>query len=199
MLLSKGFLRGFRMVFWNRGSFLSRVFRVADWAFTDPQSLNPDSLFQLLSLQFGANSEFCKMSENLLQVICGKRAECIENRRDLLLSELKNPNVKSALRRIPPCPRYLFNKEQLQPLVTCLGGSQVWLNTPSYVENRRPSSRKENERPRSSARGPQSSGRSHHSRGPAPFHQSNQKPKVDSKKDQSKSKGVNSFRPTKEK
>ena len=73
-----------------------------------------------------------------MQFICGKRAECIENRRERLLSQLQNKNVQAALRRIPPSSEYFFSKEKLAPLIQSLEGSQNWLNTLELVNTWRP-------------------------------------------------------------
>lgn len=106
---------------------------IIDWAFSKTDNFSPNTLFEKLSSNFGTGSQISKNFEDMLQIICGKRAECIENRREALLSELKNKNAQAALHKIPPSADYLFSKEQLAPLIQSLGGSQVWLNTPSYA------------------------------------------------------------------
>ena len=79
----------------------------------------------------------------MLQVVCGKRAECIETRRERLLAEAPNKNVQGALRRIPPSSEYLFGKEYLVSLIQSLGGAQSWLRTPSYTNPRKPFRKRE--------------------------------------------------------
>ena len=105
--------------------------QVVDWAFSNSEDFKPDSLFENLSLLFGSSSQIQKNFDQIMQVICGKRAECIENRRERLLPELQNRNVGVALRGVPPSAEYLFGKDNLSPLIQSLGGSQSWLNTPS--------------------------------------------------------------------
>ena len=116
---------------------------IVDWAFSNPRDFNPNTLFDKLSSAFGSGSQMLKNFDQIMQVICGKRAECIENRRERLLSELQNKNVQAALRRIPPSSEYLFSKEKLAPLIQSLGGSQNWLNTPSYMTTKRPLQKKD--------------------------------------------------------
>lgn len=77
-----------------------------------------------------------------MQVICGKRAECIEIRRERLLTEIRNKNVQAAVRKVPPSQEYLFDKTQLHPSIQSLGESQTWLKTPSYVTSKRAFQRK---------------------------------------------------------
>lgn len=61
-----------------------------------------------------------------------KKAECIKSKRERLLGELPNKNVRTALRRVPPSAEYFFGKENLQPLVQSLGGSQSIFNLVNY-------------------------------------------------------------------
>ena len=110
---------------------------IVDWAFSNPRDFNPNTLFDKLSSAFGSGSQMLKNFDQIMQIICGKRAECIENRRERLLSELQNKNVQAALRRVPRSSEYLFSKEKLAPLIQSLRGSQNWLNTPSYMTTKR--------------------------------------------------------------
>ncbi|CAB3220820.1 unnamed protein product [Arctia plantaginis] len=86
---------------------------------------------------FGPGSPSYKKSETAMQIVCGKRAECIEVRRDRILKEIENPNLRLTLQNIPPSQEYLFSREALQPVIASLGGSQMWLNTPSYVREKK--------------------------------------------------------------
>ena len=91
--------------------------KIVDWAFSNPRDFNPNTLFDKLSSAFGSRSQMLKNFDEIMQVICGKRAECIENRRERLLSELQNKNVQAPLRCIPPSSEYLFSTEKLAPLI----------------------------------------------------------------------------------
>lgn len=113
---------------------------IVDWTSTNPKDLNSQSIFEKLNLSFGMNSQIMKNYEQILQIICGKRSECIEARRERLITELPNKNLKSALRKLPPSSEYLFARENLSSLMQSLGGPQVWLNTPSYITAKRSSS-----------------------------------------------------------
>lgn len=75
--------------------------------------------------------------EQILQVLCGKRAECIEVRRESILSELSNRNLQVALRKVPPSVKHLFDCNSLTPLIQSLGGANMWLNTPRYLKGKR--------------------------------------------------------------
>ena len=107
---------------------------IVDWASREPASVNYNTLFEKFTTMFGPTSSFAKNSDNMLQIICGKRAECIEIRRERILKEIDNVNLQMTLRSVPPSAEYLFSKEALQPIIQSLGGSQIWLNTPSYLK-----------------------------------------------------------------
>ena len=110
---------------------------IIDGSFSNPENLNPDTLFNSFESLFGPGSQIQKNLDQMSQVICGKRAECIETRREHLLTELRNKNVQMALRKVPPSSEYLFNKADLSSLIQSLGGAQNWLNTPAYITSRR--------------------------------------------------------------
>ncbi|KAL0832990.1 hypothetical protein ABMA28_001113, partial [Loxostege sticticalis] len=48
------------------------------------------------------SSKFHKNNEEIILLVCGKRAEDIENRRERILNELPNKNLREGLRKIPP-------------------------------------------------------------------------------------------------
>lgn len=110
---------------------------ILDWAVANPKDFNLNSLFEKISGTFGPGSASHKNSEITMQIICGKRSECIEIRRDRILNEIGNQNLKATLRNVPPSSEHLFSREALGPIIQSLGGSQVWLNTPSYVKDKK--------------------------------------------------------------
>lgn len=62
---------------------------------------SPDwnNLFQQLSNSFAQGSQLQKNFDQIMQLICGKRADCIENRRERLLTELPNKNIQTSTKR----------------------------------------------------------------------------------------------------
>ncbi len=109
---------------------------IVDWAYADPTNFNPSSLFEKFSVLFGSDSSISKNLDQSLQIICGKRADLIENRRERILSEIPIKNVQAALRKIPPSINHLFAKNNLDPLIQSLGGTQSWLNVPSFLSKK---------------------------------------------------------------
>lgn len=110
-----------------------------NWASNNPGELNPTSLFGKVSGLLGPGSPLHKCSEDIMQIICGRRGECIEIRRDRIIKELNSPMLKTALRDIPPSSEYLFSRQVLHPLIQSLGGTQTWLNQPEYIKTKIPS------------------------------------------------------------
>lgn len=108
---------------------------LVDWATINPQELNASSLFEKITALFGPDSSIQRCFDTTMQILCGRRSECIEIRRNRILKEIKNENLKAALVGIPPSSEYLFSREGLQPLIQSLGGSQIWLNTPDYLKS----------------------------------------------------------------
>ncbi|CAG5102904.1 Protein of unknown function [Cotesia congregata] len=108
---------------------------IVNWTFSNRENVNPETMHELFSANFGPNSEYFKNSE-MLQVVCGKRASCIEARRERLISEAPNKQIQVALRNIPPSTEYLFGKERLGSLIQSLGGPQSWLRNPGQSGSR---------------------------------------------------------------
>ncbi|XP_026686802.1 uncharacterized protein LOC113471670 [Diaphorina citri] len=64
---------------------------------------------------FSDDGELKQVSDNLLQYVCGKRAECFEARRRLV--EPKDPQLARLVRAIPPSPSCLFEEAQFTDFV----------------------------------------------------------------------------------
>ncbi|KAL0851856.1 hypothetical protein ABMA28_000152 [Loxostege sticticalis] len=109
---------------------------LVNWAAANPRDLNPSSLFEKVSVLLGPDTALHRCTEKIMQIICGRRSECIEIRRERIIKEVNNVNLRSTLRNIPPSAEHLFSREALQPVIQSLGGSQAWLNTPTYLKEK---------------------------------------------------------------
>lgn len=72
--------------------------------------------------EFFQKGDLHKTSSDLLQLVCGHRAESIEMRRELITSKVRDPLVKSALNRIPPSNNFLFDSEPFTKVLEKAGG-----------------------------------------------------------------------------
>lgn len=63
-----------------------------------------------------------KISSDLLQLVCGHRAESIEMRRESITSQVKDPSLKALLNKIPPSNSYIFDSEQFTTALEKAGG-----------------------------------------------------------------------------
>lgn len=66
--------------------------------------------------------DFQTTSSDLLQLVCGHRAEILQMRRDCVIKQVKEPLVKSTLRKIPPTCTNLFNAEKFTAALEKAGG-----------------------------------------------------------------------------
>ncbi|XP_050563127.1 uncharacterized protein LOC126912861 [Spodoptera frugiperda] len=87
-----------------------------------------------------------KISSDLLQLVCGHRAESIEMRRDAITTQIRHPLVKASLNRIPPTSTHLFSPDLFATALEKAGGVRkaFWppkseSHTRSNQGNRRPS------------------------------------------------------------
>lgn len=100
---------------------------LVNWAHNNPAELNPNNMFIKITETFGKSSLSYKLSEQVLQILCGKRAECIEIRRQRLISEIPNKNIQAALLNVPPSEEFLFDRTRLTSLINSLGGPLFWI------------------------------------------------------------------------
>lgn len=79
--------------------------------------------------------DFSKISNDALQLVCGHRAEIIQQRREAILASVKDPLHKSTLRSIPPSCQNLFEAEKLSTLLDKAGGVRkvFWQRTKDRV------------------------------------------------------------------
>lgn len=108
---------------------------IINWAHSNPHELKSDTLFEKISETFGNTSPSFKLSEKTLQIVCGRRAECVEIRRKRLISAITNKNIQTAINNIPPSEEFLFDKIKLASLIHSLGGPHFWLE-PQVNKNR---------------------------------------------------------------
>lgn len=90
------------------------------WA-RNSDSLNSDTLLQKVNCLF-STGEFSKCSSDLLQIVCGHRAEVLQMRRDCVIKQAKDPLIKANLKKIPPTCTNLFNAEKFTAAVEKAGG-----------------------------------------------------------------------------
>lgn len=84
-------------------------------------NVTPDQLHDKINGLF-SEGEYHKASSDLLQLICGHRAETIQMRRDGIFNFVRDPLIKLALRKIPPTNRHIFNTELLTLTLHKAGG-----------------------------------------------------------------------------
>ncbi|CAK1585577.1 unnamed protein product [Parnassius mnemosyne] len=120
----------------------SNLQEIVNWSNNSSSDLTPENLFNKIMTVFGPNTQYYKNMEQIVQVVCGKRTECIEIRRERILSEISNKNLQATLRKLPPSAEHLFEHNSLLPVIQSLGGTSVWLNMPTYLkENKIPKKR----------------------------------------------------------
>ncbi|CAH2089093.1 unnamed protein product [Euphydryas editha] len=90
------------------------------WAYAE-QGLNFNSLQDKITEVF-SKGDFHKAFSDLLQLICGHRAEVIQMRRDGITNHVRDPLIKTTLRKIPPSDRNLFESESFTAALEKMGG-----------------------------------------------------------------------------
>ncbi|KOB65654.1 putative transposon Ty3-I Gag-Pol polyprotein, partial [Operophtera brumata] len=97
--------------------------QLIEWSQLPTTALSADTLFEKMHSLFSEKSTYIKVSEDLLQLICGRRADIIQRRRDCILSSVKDKYIKHDLSKIPPTNANLFNPQQLGTFLEKAGGT----------------------------------------------------------------------------
>lgn len=91
------------------------------WASDNSNDLSPTTIKDKLNEIFIEGS-YNKISNHLLQLACGHRADIIEQRRDSILRSVKDKFLRSKLRNIPPTSSFLFKNDAFSDAIEKSGG-----------------------------------------------------------------------------
>lgn len=97
---------------------------LVDWSNDKSTTLSPKSLFDKIEEVFSKESNFTKVSDDILQVACGRRADCISMRRDSILKKISEEYHRGALQKIPPSAENLFDGDMLAAYLQKIGGAE---------------------------------------------------------------------------
>ncbi|CAH0724247.1 unnamed protein product, partial [Brenthis ino] len=107
----------------------SGVFDLLQWV-QDTDNFVKDDLVKKIKDIF--SGEFQKISLDCLQLLCGRRADIIEQRREAFLNLVKDKFLKTTLKKIPPSCDFLFSKEQFSDFLNNNGGINKIFSRPSF-------------------------------------------------------------------
>lgn len=93
-----------------------------EWGSDDTQPLTNASLSLKVRELFSNTCPYMDISKDILQIVCGRRANVIEHRRDNAISAVRDKYNKAILRKIPPSVEYLFHPKEFSDAVAKLGG-----------------------------------------------------------------------------
>ncbi|KAI5652194.1 hypothetical protein NE865_00532 [Phthorimaea operculella] len=88
----------------------------------DTPELLFDDFVAKVSELFCEDKEYNKISNDIMQILCGKRASIISNRRTELLKSIQNSYTADKFKKIPPSLDCLFEPEQFSKLLEREGG-----------------------------------------------------------------------------
>lgn len=109
-----------------------------DWSAT-AGPLTPNALFEKLKDLFDNQSNYKTISNDIFQIICGKRAEALESRRRNLLKQVKDKFIREDVGKIPPSAEYMFNPQSLAMYVQKIGGVDKLVKQAAVSRPRAPS------------------------------------------------------------
>lgn len=85
------------------------------------------------------SNDFQKISNDLLQMACGHRAEVIQQRRNAILRSVKDKFIKANIGKIPPSCEFLFAQSEFSSIIDKNGGmSKVFWPTKPQINKTSP-------------------------------------------------------------
>lgn len=93
-------------------------------------SIDKETLLSKIKEAF--SGDFQKISLDCLQLLCGRRADVIEQRRESFLNLVKDKFMKSSLKKIPPSSDFLFSKDEFTEFLKNNGGINKIFSRPSF-------------------------------------------------------------------
>ncbi|KAG7301424.1 hypothetical protein JYU34_014371 [Plutella xylostella] len=119
----------------QRKALQERLQSLVDWS-TKEGNLTSDSIFEKVKELFTDDSKFTKCGDDILQILCGKRASIIQSRRNNILKQCSNTILAEKIREIPPSSIHLFENEHLNKLLVDNGGTGKHFLKPTFNMNR---------------------------------------------------------------
>lgn len=126
---------------------------LVDWSNESRESLTPNSLFEKVESLFSKESAYSTVTDDLLQIVCGRRADLINVRREAMLRQISESFHRDVLHKIPPSAEYIFDDEAVQTYLQKIGGvDKFTLSTKSvpqtyskenFYKNQKPSTSKQ--------------------------------------------------------
>lgn len=124
-----------------------------DWANDSKQALTPITLFDKVGSLFSKESSYIKVTDDLLQIVCGRRTDLITLRRDSLLRHIPEEYHRDVLYKIPPSEETLFSDESVQNYLQKIGGADKLCSSlepiprsqakENFYQNQKPSTSKQ--------------------------------------------------------
>lgn len=95
-----------------------------DWSVDINTVLTPNAMFDKIGQLFNKESAYIKVTDDILQITCGRRADCINLRRESLLKQIPDDFHCGALHKIPPNAEFLFDDNLLSSYLHKIGGAE---------------------------------------------------------------------------
>lgn len=103
---------------------------LVDWAVENRETLSPNSIFNKIESLFSNTSPYNVVTDDILQIVCGRRADFISTRRDSLLRQIPEEFHREVFIKIPPSMEMLFDDESIQNYLQKIGGVDKLISQP---------------------------------------------------------------------
>lgn len=108
----------------QKDELLMTLQNLVDWSNDKTTTLTPKSLFEKIEQLFNKDCNYKKVTDDILQICCGRRADCIHMRRECILKQIPEEYHCGALQKIPPSEENLFDGDLLATYLQKIGGAE---------------------------------------------------------------------------
>jgi hypothetical protein len=121
-LLERSFAAMTNAILIQKEELRNNLQQLINWSGQKDTELTASSLFSKVEQLFDKNSAIMKVSDDILQIVCGRRADFVRLRRDSLLKQISDEYISAGLEKIPPSTEDLFDSNTLCNYLQKIGG-----------------------------------------------------------------------------
>lgn len=129
-LLERSFAALTNSILTQKDELRNTLQNLINWSAAEGTTLSPATLFCKIEELFNKQANYTKVSDDILQMVCGRRADCIHSRRELLLKQIQDEYQCVAIQKIPPDSEFLFDNDIFNNYLQKIGGADKLSVTP---------------------------------------------------------------------
>lgn len=190
-LLERSFAALTHAVILQKEELQNNLQALINWSCESKNILTPDSLFEKVSTLFTKESSYSKVTDDLLQIICGRRADLINLRRESILKQIPDEFQRNVLQKFRRPSSHCLIRKIYKITVKKLGVEKLFTTTRPMTQSQYKEKNYQNPKPSTSKQSDDAFFRQNNSKKGKQFRPRNQshKGKIENKRSKDSQKG----------